>query len=329
MFLGHSSYRVKRRSHGGFTLVELLVVIAIIGILVAIVVPAVLVVRESARNAKCQNNLKQLGLALHSYHDAFGSLPPAATYIPEPSVEYQPAWGTMLLPFVEQNVRYDNYQFGKAFVPTGEQLPLFQCPSDYEIQLAPGIWLGALVYVLLDLEFCFSEATEYYPNGQVKSEKSQFYYGDNNNSGTSDTISVGPMGLSSYSGNYGSITIDPTSLVNKSDGIFSINSQMRFAGIERGLSNTFAIGESSFNKGGRFTGWEAVRYDSSTGFHTVGNVATSATWSSTPSPKLFTGFGSQHTGTANFVMCDGSVQKVKNTIDHRVFAQQSSRTPFE
>ncbi|MCH5375116.1 MAG: DUF1559 domain-containing protein, partial [Planctomycetes bacterium] len=92
-------------AHSAFTLVELLVVIAIIGILVALLLPAIQSAREAARRAECASNLKQLGVAMHNYHDTFGTLPYAMC-----STTRQGgfgdigrwAWGAYLLPYVEQ-----------------------------------------------------------------------------------------------------------------------------------------------------------------------------------------------------------------------------------
>src|SRR6187397_1212436 len=111
---------VQRR---GFTLVELLVVIAIIGVLIALLLPAVQAAREAARRAHCINNLKQLGLALQNYESALGVFPPAyvgdpkavgsafGVSYPDQNVNTLPgfAWGTLILPFMEQAPLYASF----------------------------------------------------------------------------------------------------------------------------------------------------------------------------------------------------------------------------
>ena len=96
----------KRRRDSGFTLIELLVVIAIIAILIALLLPAVQQAREAARRTQCRNNLKQLGLALHNYHDTH-TIFPAATYGPA----YVSSWYTMILPYVDQAPAYNKLVF--------------------------------------------------------------------------------------------------------------------------------------------------------------------------------------------------------------------------
>lgn len=167
------------RRHRGFTLVELLVVIAIIGVLVALLLPAVQSAREAARRMSCSNNLKQLGLALHNYHDTHKKFPPGG-------VSYGHAWGSgpsdphiknanglvFMLPFAEQGPLYDQFDFrfavcnyvrdpgpgsvladgGNADVYvkknadlTTKILPLFTCPSDNGDPLLPD-WDGYRPY---------------------------------------------------------------------------------------------------------------------------------------------------------------------------------------
>jgi len=125
---------VKRQK--GFTLVELLVVIAIIGVMVGLLLPAVQAAREAARRMSCSNNLKQLGLAMHNYHDTFNTFPVGAR-----TCTTFNCWGfgAAILPFIEQTALYDTLQVGSnnyniptiAAVPVlGRKIDSFTCPSD-------------------------------------------------------------------------------------------------------------------------------------------------------------------------------------------------------
>ncbi|MCC9606934.1 DUF1559 domain-containing protein [Blastopirellula sp. JC732] len=132
-----------RNRRAGFTLVELLVVIAIIGVLIALLLPAVQQAREAARRMTCTNQQKQLGLAMHNYHDTFGSFPPAAiwlgtgTTVPENGrdANWGATWALMILPFIEQNNLHSQYNFGVIArdttnnLVTRQQPEAFLCPS--------------------------------------------------------------------------------------------------------------------------------------------------------------------------------------------------------
>jgi len=130
---------MKRR---GFTLIELLVVIAIIAILIALLLPAVQQARESARRTQCKNNLKQIGLALHNYHDVALKLPPGAIQVFENASPLNEAtWISMILPYIEQTALYNRANWNSCFGcvagvnnPTYEivspSIPGMTCPSD-------------------------------------------------------------------------------------------------------------------------------------------------------------------------------------------------------
>jgi prepilin-type N-terminal cleavage/methylation domain-containing protein len=141
----------------GFTLIELLVVIAIIAILIALLLPAVQQAREAARRTQCRNNLKQIGLAMHNYHDAMGTFPPGSVdrigdnWACTTMSNGQPlpdqgnrawGWGTFLLPYIDQAPLYNQLQPDGCRIPNADatypgagqilQTPLssFRCPSD-------------------------------------------------------------------------------------------------------------------------------------------------------------------------------------------------------
>src|SRR4051812_28529516 len=124
----------------GFTLVELLVVIAIIGVLVALLLPAVQAAREAARRMQCQNNLKQMGLGLHSFHDSYNRFPPCG----ERNTTNRWGWQVAILPYIEQNNLYQ--QLGSPDINTTASMPFpattilqskintYRCPSDLNTQ---------------------------------------------------------------------------------------------------------------------------------------------------------------------------------------------------
>jgi len=139
-----------RKKRIGFTLVELLVVIAIIGILVALLLPAIQAAREAARRTECVNNLKQIGLGLHNYHDTYRTYPPSGILYGDPKtvphqVPYHHTWLLMLLPFLEQGALYEdvnkelpiwNDGTGNPQAIVAEQLDALQCPSDDVLELS-------------------------------------------------------------------------------------------------------------------------------------------------------------------------------------------------
>lgn len=146
-----AQFRGRRRQRRalGFTLVELLVVIAIIGVMVGLLLPAVQAAREAARRMQCTNNLKQIGLGLHNYHDTYRRFP-AGFYQFTTGLPNESTWIAHILPFIEQKNLYDGIvawqQFGSPPAGSGVQrvtstfLPTMTCPSDVPVELAATNW---------------------------------------------------------------------------------------------------------------------------------------------------------------------------------------------
>lgn len=125
-----------------FTLIELLVVIAIIGVLVALLLPAVQQAREAARRTTCTNNLKQIGLALHNYHDAHRLFPPSSTsqidfgvWSPNPTSFHVHSWASLILPMLDQAALYNQVNYNVSaldplnYAPAAQKIVSYRCPS--------------------------------------------------------------------------------------------------------------------------------------------------------------------------------------------------------
>jgi prepilin-type N-terminal cleavage/methylation domain-containing protein/prepilin-type processing-associated H-X9-DG protein len=198
-----------RPLHRGFTLIELLVVIAIIAVLIGLLLPAVQKVREAAANSQCRNNLHQIGLACHGYHDAQQSLPPGylatSSYV-DGATDTAPGWGwgAFLLPHLEQDNLYRQIDFAQPVQnsPAGQQvLKVFLCPSDSPPQ-------GA---------FTVSDVTG------------------------AAIMSAAPSSYAATVGPDASDVSDPTG-----EGVFYRNSRTRITDIKDGTSQTVMIGDRAW-----------------------------------------------------------------------------------
>ncbi len=301
----------------GFTLIELLVVIAIIAILIALLIPAVQKVREASNRTTCQNNLKQMGLAVHGVVDISKALPSGGwgwDWIGVPSKGTGPdqpgGWVYNLLSFVEQDAvrKLGEGKNGGNFANDMRTLittpiPMFNCPTRRS-GLFPYTWnAGGYNYYSADDHGNTVTISE--PDGTLMARADYAGCAGDQNS-DQGSVNGGGDGLNIHS-------TPPT--VNDTGTIFQ-GSHIRLSDITRGTSNTFIIGERYINPVNYFTGQDGGDNEAMyVGFDNDTNRETSVLpLQDTPNYADDQRFGSAHSGGLHMLMCDGSVHFISYSI---------------
>ncbi len=312
--------RNKQRWAPGFTLIELLVVIAIIALLVALLLPAVQQAREAARRSQCKNNLKQIGLALHNYHDAMGIFPYGSMNSPSSrSVAPGPfrsasdlvlnqSGYVMLLPYLDQSPLYAKFDFnlatgphagsGAGIIPGGAT-----SPGNPNLALSKNK-IPALICPTDSAEPVYASASTSYGCGVTDSALTSYGLnvtgGEGNQMWRAENAQARPM--------------------------FGVNSNCNISKIQDGTSNTVAVAETTFEvvDGGPLS-WACVGHvNKGTEFHRSLGINTwlCCSWTTPPNTQNKVGRlsgwgspGSLHTGGMHILLADGAVRFVSQNID--------------
>jgi prepilin-type N-terminal cleavage/methylation domain-containing protein len=285
------------KTRRAFTLVELLVVIAIISVLIGLLLPAVQRARESGNRATCQNNLRQIGLALHNYHDTLGTLPPGyLDTAPWPNNDQGPgwSWGALILPFLEQKTLYNQINVSLDVADPananarGSFLKVFYCPSD-----------------LLHTTFTVNDGGA---NSWVVAQGS--YVACNGNDGVDDNTTPPHTGA----------------FVRDTVGF-------RLSDITDGLSNTFFIGERCTTMS--YSTWSGVPLGAQDpSIRAPGNFSGGSALvlghcgPHLPNDSIVTdadAMSSRHIGGVQFLFGDGSIRQINNSISQPTYDALATR----
>jgi len=328
-----------RRPGAGFTLIELLVVIAIIGVLIALLLPAVQQAREAARRIQCTNNLKQLGIAMHNYHDTMGSFPASVWRLQDnaawpgarPVRRWGHSWCAMILPHIEQTAVYNaiNFSIGAGTANSGlGNLPLmvnhtalmtpingFMCPSD------PSPVFSRITRADTGVGWNFQT------NTAMNSGPKLCYFanfGDNH----PDDNTYWPWPSLPVAREWGFGELGTWTGILTRDGYTT-----SLRDITDGTANTFLIGESLFeacdwftwpNPNGTTAGsnvpinWKVPNHN-----YNANDRYDSNNW------RAGFGFKSQHPGLVNFLFADGTVRPIKESVNRNVYRWLSTRAQGE
>jgi len=306
---------IQQRRHSAFTLVELLVVIAIIGVLIGLLLSAVQAAREAARRMQCNNNLKQIGLAIQLHENSHRHLPTGGwgnAWVGDPNYGFgqqQPGgWVFSILPYLEQdNVR----QQGSGLPPATRRLALqrmlasnvstLNCPS----RRSAGAFPYLSIHPLRNSDL---------PESAAKSD-----YAVN---GGSLQINSGEGPDSHSDADVRAYDWPP---LNDFNGVSFVRSRIRLAEIADGLSNTYVVGEKYVNQ------WDPTGFGGDDQSMFIGDDADIRRWGSGPplsdSRDLDNrrAFGSRHAGVCGFVFADGSVHNIAFDIDQTTHELLSNR----
>jgi len=327
--------RSNAATRGGFTLVELLVVIAIIGILVALLLPAVQAAREASRRADCQSRMHQLGIGLLNYESAKTTLPPGGITEGPVGTASKAGWSIFILPQIEEQALYDKYKFNEKNESAANSevcqtnVKAFDCPSDEETDInddpksGPG---NGMLYnrgtYRGNAGLNTSDNSTYWDSSEQQKDKK--YAGDRG-----PLPGVGPLYIDPWAANPVPVSkwcATPVKLKQITDGMANTVLLGEKAHIIR-TSATIPGAEDTARRRRTFWAYTYTSYQRSVTFlrsSTITNDYARCMEIESNDNVCKRGWGSLHPGGFNVTMCDGSVQFISESIDVFIYGALST-----